>query len=446
MHVEHTGIEGLLVLRLDVHADNRGWFKEAWQREKMTAAGLPDFLPVQSNVAFNATAGTTRGLHAEPWDKLVTAGTGRFRGGWCDLREGSPTHGRTVSVEVGPDTAVFVPRGVANGYQTLEDATTYLYLVNDHWSPDAAYVNVSYRLIDWPLEPTEVSEKDLAHPPLADVPSVPPRRVLVTGADGQVGRALRKVLPEAEFVGRGEFDVADPPERPWRQYSAIVNAAAYTDVDAAENDRAAAWAANAQGPAKLARIAAENNLTLVQLSTDYVFDGDSGRPYAEDDPVGPLSVYGASKAAGEAAAATAPRHYIVRTSWVVGEGRNFVDTMRGLAERGVQPQVVHDQKGRPTFADELARGVAHLLRTQPEHGIYHLTGGGDEVGFDELAMAVYTGLHRDPDMVHPVSSGQYFAGKAHAPRPSRSTLSNAKIEATGFTPQNWRVGLALYLL
>lgn len=444
MHIENTGIEGLLVLRLDVHGDNRGWFKEAWQREKMTAAGLPDFRPVQSNVAFNATAGTTRGLHAEPWDKLVTVGTGRFRGGWCDLREGSPTHGRTVSVEVGPDTAVFVPRGVANGYQTLEDATTYLYLVNDHWSADAAYANVSYRLIDWPLEPTNVSAKDEAL--LLDAPSVPPRRILVTGADGQVGRALRKVLPEAEFLDRREFDITDPPARNWRQYSAIINAAAYTDVDAAETDRATAWAVNAQGPAALARIAAEHNLTLVQLSTDYVFDGTSDRAYTEEDPVGPLSVYGASKAAGEVAAATAPRHYIVRTSWVVGDGRNFVDTMRGLAERGVQPTVVHDQKGRPTFADDLARGVAHLLRTQPEYGVYHLTGGGDEVGFDELAMAVYTGLHRDPDMVHPVSSEQYFAGKAHAPRPSRSTLSTAKIEATGFVPQNWRLGLALYVL
>ncbi|QGU03623.1 dTDP-4-dehydrorhamnose reductase [Corynebacterium comes] len=446
MHIENTDIEGLMVLHLDVHADNRGWFRESWQRETMTALGLPDFRPVQSNVAFNAKAGTTRGLHAEPWDKLVTVGTGRVQGGWCDLREGSPTHGRTVSVEIARDVAVFVPRGVANGYQSLEDATTYLYLVNDHWSPDAAYVNVSLGLIDWPLEPTEVSEKDRTHPLLLDAPSVPPRRILVTGAEGQVGRALRKVLPEAEFVDRDEFDITDPPERPWRQYSAIINAAAYTAVDAAEEDRAPAWAVNAQGPAKLARIAAENNLTLVQLSTDYVFDGTAGRPYTEDDPVGPLSVYGASKAAGEAAAATAPRHYIVRTSWVVGDGKNFVDTMRDLAERDIQPQVVHDQKGRPTFSGDLARGIVHLLRTRPEYGIYHLTGGGDEVGFDELAMAVYTGLHRDPDMVHPVSSEQYFAGKAHAPRPSRSTLSTDKIEATGFVPQNWRVGLALYVL
>lgn len=437
-------IDGLLVLDLQVHEDERGWFKEAWQRARMTAEGLPDFRPVQSNVAFNATAGTTRGLHAEPWDKLVTVGTGRVQGGWCDLREGSPTYGATQTVEIGPGTAVFVPRGVANGYQVLEDATTYLYLVNDHWSPDAEYVNVSHELIDWPLAPVNLSAKDREL--TRELHPVAPRKVLVTGANGQVGRALRKMLPDAEFLTHDEFDVTAPPERNWRQYQAIVNCAAYTAVDRAETEAARAWAVNAHGPAQLARIAAENNLTLVHLSTDYVFDGDTDRPYTEDDPVAPLNVYGASKAAGEVAAQTAPRHYVVRTSWVVGEGRNFVDTMRGLAERDIRPQVVHDQKGRPTFASELAKGIRHLLTTQPEYGIYHLTGAGEEVGFDELAMAVYTGLHRDPDMVQPVTSERYFDGKAHARRPSISTLSTAKIEATGFVPQNWRVGLALYLL
>lgn len=437
-------IDGLQVLELTVHEDERGWFKEAWQRERMTAQGLPDFRPVQSNVAFNATRGTTRGLHAEPWDKLVTVGTGRVQGGWVDLREGSPTYGETFTVEIGPGTAVFVPRGVANGYQVLEDDTTYLYLVNDHWSLDAEYTNVSHRLIDWPLEPRNLSAKDAQL--TTELTPVKSRQVLVTGANGQVGRALRKVLPDAEFCTRDEFDVADPPARNWRQYAAIINCAAYTAVDAAESEAAQAWRVNAHGPARLARIAAEHNLTLVQLSTDYVFDGDTDRPYTEDDPVAPLNVYGASKAAGEAAAATAPRHYIVRTSWVVGEGRNFVDTMRGLAEREVRPQVVHDQKGRPTFAAELAKGIAHLLRERPEYGIYHLSNSGDEVGFDELAMAVYTGLHRDPDMVTPVSTQEYSQGKELARRPSISTLDLGKIEATGFVPQNWRVGLALYLL
>ena len=146
MKVQTTAIEGLLIVELDVHGDNRGWFKENWQREKMVAAGLPDFQPVQNNVSFNAEKGVTRGLHAEPWDKFVSVASGRVFGAWCDLREGSATFGQLVTNEIGPDTAVFVPRGVANGFQALEPCA-YSYLVNDHWSPDAA---VSYTHLTLP--------------------------------------------------------------------------------------------------------------------------------------------------------------------------------------------------------------------------------------------------------------------------------------------------------
>ncbi len=122
LSVEHTPIPGLLVLRLPVHGDDRGWFKENWQREKMTALGLPDFGPVQNNVSYNAARGTTRGIHAEPWDKYVSVVAGRVFGAWVDLREGA-SFGATHTVEIGPDVAVFVPRGVGNSYQALADGT-----------------------------------------------------------------------------------------------------------------------------------------------------------------------------------------------------------------------------------------------------------------------------------------------------------------------------------
>ena len=123
--VETTAIPGLLVVRLPVHADSRGWFKEGWQREKMTALGLPDFGPVQQNVSFNAARGATRGIHAEPWDKFVSVSTGRAFGAWVDLRAGE-TFGTTVHLELDPSVAVFVPRGVGNSYQTLEDGVAIL--------------------------------------------------------------------------------------------------------------------------------------------------------------------------------------------------------------------------------------------------------------------------------------------------------------------------------
>ena len=187
MHITETAIAGLLIIDLDVHGDNRGWFKENWQREKLTslAPELASFQPVQNNISFNH-AGATRGLHAEPWDKLVSVAQGRIFGAWCDLREGSESFGEVVTHEVGPETAVFVPRGVANGFQALEE-TSYCYLVNEHWSAEARYAAVNLNIVDWPLEPTEISEKDKQHPDLAEVSPMPARRILVTGANGGVG-------------------------------------------------------------------------------------------------------------------------------------------------------------------------------------------------------------------------------------------------------------------
>lgn len=445
MHITETAIPGLLIIDLDVHGDNRGWFKENWQREKLTglAPELASFQPVQNNISFNH-AGATRGLHAEPWDKLISVAQGKIFGAWCDLREGSESFGEVITHEIGPETAVFVPRGVANGFQALED-TSYSYLVNEHWSSEARYAAVNLDIVDWPMVPTEVSEKDKQHPSLEEVSPMPARRILVTGANGQLGRALKRLLGDAEFCSHADFDITNPPERNWKQYSTIINCAAYNDVNGAENDRAAAWAVNAEGPAKLARIAAENQITLVHVSSDYIFDG-ANEVHTEAELPSPLSAYGASKAAGDTAVQTAPQHYVIRTSWVFGDGENFMSTMRRLANKGVEPKVIHDQRGRPTFAEDLAKGIVHLLKSDADYGVYNLSNSGDTVGRDEIAMAVFIGLGHDPSEVTPVTTEQYreIAGP-EAPRPKESTFALDKVEATGFKPQNWRAALALYL-
>ena len=266
-------------------------------------------------------------------------------------------------------------------------------------------------------------------------------RILVTGANGQLGRALKCLLADAEFCSHADFDITDPPERNWKQYSTIINCAAYNDVNGAENDRAAAWAVNAEAPARLARIAAENQLTLVHVSSDYIFDG-TNEVHTEEELPSPLSAYGASKAAGDTAAQTAPQHYVIRTSWVFGDGENFMSTMRRLATQGVEPKVIHDQRGRPTFAEDLAKGIAHLLETEAPSGGYNLTSDGDAVGRDEIAMAVFVAIGGDPADVHPVTTEEYGV---EAPRPRESTLALDKIKATGFSPTNWRAALALYV-
>jgi dTDP-4-dehydrorhamnose reductase/dTDP-4-dehydrorhamnose 3,5-epimerase len=451
--VESTPIPGLVVVRLDVHEDNRGWFKENWQREKMTALGLPDFGPVQQNVAFNASRGTTRGVHAEPWDKLVSVATGRVFGAWVDLREG-PTFGTAFHLEVDPSLAVFVPRGVGNAYQTLDDATSYTYLVNEHWRPGRTYDALDLGdptvAIPWPipLAEADVSDKDRTNPALGEVTPLPPRRTLVLGGRGQLGRAIRASFPDAMLADFEDLDLTDPAAVeawPWHAHDLVINAAAYTAVDAAESaeGRRAAWAANARAPAILARMARDHGLTLVHFSTDYVFDGTIAE-HDETEPPSPLGVYGQSKAAGDLAVATAPRHYLIRTSWVVGGGANFVRTMQSLAADGVSPAVVSDQVGRLTFTSELARATRHLVETGATYGTYHVTNSGPPMSWADVAAEVFRLSGRDPGDVTPVTTAEYARGKALAPRPGNSTLALGKIRATGLEPEDALVALRRY--
>ncbi|HEY5978961.1 MAG TPA: bifunctional dTDP-4-dehydrorhamnose 3,5-epimerase family protein/NAD(P)-dependent oxidoreductase [Microlunatus sp.] len=454
--VSSTAIDGLRVIGLDVRADNRGWFKENWQRAKMVALGLPDFAPVQNNVSFNTVAGATRGIHAEPWDKLVSVVHGRIFGAWVDLRPGVG-FGRVVTAELGPDTAVFVPRGVGNAFQTLEDHTVYSYLVNDHWSLAAKDSYTFCNLADetlaiaWPipLERAELSEADRNHPRLTDVSPMRPPRRLVLGAGGQLGRALLAAWPAATGLTRADLDVSDPAAVAafdFSDFGVVVNAAAYTAVDVAETaaGRRDAWAANVTAVSALSRAAREHRTTLVQISSDYVFDG-TVESHGENEPFSPLGVYGQTKAAGDAVVETVPRHYLLRTSWVIGERKNFVATMASLADRGVAPSVVADQFGRLTFTDEIVAAIDHLLAVDAPYGTYNVSNGGPVTSWAEIAKAVYAARGQDPATVTEVTAEAYGRGKELAPRPRHSALDLTKITATGFVPRPAADRLTEYL-
>jgi dTDP-4-dehydrorhamnose 3,5-epimerase len=174
LKVKESPIPGLFEIDLVVHGDVRGWFKENYQAAKLEALGLPHFEVVQNNFSYNIEKGVTRGLHAEPWEKFISLANGRVFCAWVDLRQGE-SFGKTFTLELNPGKAVFVPRGVANSYQTLEENVTYTYLVNAHWSAEAKYAAAN--LFDpeigitWPIpqEQAVVSEKDLANPLLKDV-------------------------------------------------------------------------------------------------------------------------------------------------------------------------------------------------------------------------------------------------------------------------------------
>jgi dTDP-4-dehydrorhamnose 3,5-epimerase len=472
LRVEGTGIEGLKVVELPVHGDARGWFKENWQRAKMCALGVPDMRVVQNNVSFNAGRGVTRGVHAEPWDKFVSVATGSVFGAWVDLRQGSPTYGRVFTCTLDPSRAIYVPRGVGNSFQALEDGTAYTYLVDAHWSAGlrGTYTFVSLADpalgIEWPIPLSEatLSEADRHHPYLKDVVPMAPKRTLVTGCDGQLGRAVRAlaegrgIASTFDFRDIDEFDLSDPAAYgsiDWGLYGTVVNCGAYTAVDRAETPegRVAAWAANATGPALLARTCAEHGMTLVHVSSDYVFDG-TREIHDESEPLSPLSAYGQSKAAGDLAVAGCPRHYILRSSWVIGDGRNFVRTMVGLSNRVADPDekleqvtVVDDQLGRLTFTRDMAAAILHLLDSHAPYGTYDCTGSGAVKSWADIARACFEAANGNGDAVRPVSTAEYYARAKGpiAPRPAHSALDLSKLEATGFSMPDWEQELATYL-
>jgi dTDP-4-dehydrorhamnose 3,5-epimerase len=472
LRAEETGIEGLKVVELAVHGDSRGWFKENWQRAKMVALGIPDLRVVQNNVSFNAERGVTRGVHAEPWDKFISVGCGSVFGAWVDLRQGSETYGRVYTTRLDPSRAIYVPRGVGNSFQALEDGAVYTYLVDAHWSAELkktyTFVNLADPAlgIDWPIPLSEatLSEADKGHPMLADIVPMAPRRTLVTGCNGQLGRAVRALAEERgvsgtfDFCDIDTFDFSDPAQYDaydWDLYGTVINCGAYTAVDRAESPegRLSAWAANATGPALLARTCAEHGITLVHISSDYVFDG-TREVHDEAEPLSPLSVYGQSKAAGDLAVSNCPRHYVLRSSWVIGDGRNFARTMVGLSDRVADPEdklervtVVDDQLGRLTFTRDMAAAIFHLLDSHAPYGTYDCTGSGAVRSWADIARACFEAANGNGDRVVPVSTAEYYAGAAGpvAPRPVHSALDLSRLEATGFSMPDWEGELREYL-
>jgi len=180
------------------------------------------------------------------------------------------------------------------------------------------------------------------------------------------------------------------------------------------------------------------------VSSDYVFDGVVEQ-HTEEELFSPLGVYGQTKAAGDALVSTLPRHYIVRTSWVIGDGNNFVKTMASLADRGIEPAVVDDQYGRLTFTDDLAAGIAHLVGTEAPFGTYNLSSDGPVQTWADLARDVFAARGRPRNAVRSVSTDVYGAGKQLAPRPRHSVLALNKIIATGFRPRSGPELLQEYL-
>ena len=275
--------------------------------------------------------------------------------------------------------------------------------------------------------------------------------IFIVGANGQLGRALRQQYPEAQFADIDDMDITDRQSVEsfdWSGISIVLNAAAFTNVDGAETPegRLAAWKVNASAVANLTRVCRTHNMTLVHISSDYVFDGTK-EPHYESEDFSPLSVYGASKAAGDLLVEQLDRFYLLRTTWVIGEGKNFVRTMLGLAEKNISPTVVDDQIGRLTFTSELVRIIDHLLSTEAPFGTYNTTNDGPLESWADITRRIFKLAGRDDLTVTNTTTAEYFAGKdGIAPRPLGSNMSLDKLHSTGFTSRNWVDDLSEYLV
>jgi dTDP-4-dehydrorhamnose reductase len=279
-----------------------------------------------------------------------------------------------------------------------------------------------------------------------------PARIVITGAGGQVGRFLG-----AELTARGrdllactsvQWDITDPAagDDIVAPGDVVINCAALTAVDVAEAEPARAHAVNATGAGNVARACAARGARLVHISTDYVFGGDfdgAPRPYDVDDPVGPRSVYGRSKLAGERAVHDAlPDATVVRTAWVyTGVGSDFVATMRRLESERDQIEVVADQTGSPTYVADLAGALLQIADDPGAPPLLHVVNTGPASRY-ELARAVFAGSGADPERVRPVSTEKH---PWPAPRPVYSALSTARFDARYRPLRSWQDGLGAAL-
>lgn len=268
-------------------------------------------------------------------------------------------------------------------------------------------------------------------------------RLVVTGARGQLGRALLDRAPDARGYGHADLDITDldAVRAVLKPGDVVINCAAYTAVDQAETDTATACAINARGPMVLAVACGEIGARLIQVSTDYVFPGTGTRPYEPKDRTGPTTVYGKSKLAGEQAVEDLLPHtgQIVRTAWVyTGGSGDFVATMLRLERERETIEVVDDQIGSPTYAPDLAAALAELAEHPDAPRILHATNAGQASWF-ELARAVFEGIGADPERVRPCPTSAF---PRPAPRPAYSVLSGTSWAAAGLSPlRPWREAL-----
>ncbi len=274
---------------------------------------------------------------------------------------------------------------------------------------------------------------------------------LILGAGGQLGRALCAQFPTAIALTREDFDVSHDlayGSIDWSTVGTVINASAYIDIDGAETETGSleAWNTNVVGVGKLARVCEDNGITLVHISSVYVLDGETDGEANEEIAVGPLSLYGESRIAGDALVSLVTQHLIVRTSWLIADDDDLNRTLQRMTSQAGFGDSTNLQRGRPTLTSELSKATKHLLDNSVPWGTYNVTNSGDVVTWAELVGEVRAraGATRNRIDSTQTANVNYVDGKddqLRAPRPRNVALDLGKIRATGYEPADWRVAL-----
>lgn len=449
---------GIYILEPKVFGDHRGWFMEAYSKQKINELGINiDF--VQDNHSFSANKGTLRGLHFQlnpkAQAKLVRCSRGTILDVAVDIRKGSPSYKKWLAVELSEKNKrqLLIPKGFAHGYLTLTDDVEVQYKADESYAPE---YDRSIRFddteigIEWGIEKPILSQKDLNAPQLKDSDANFSIKVLITGANGQLGYDVVKRLNvlgiKALGVGRDDFDITNKNQI--EEYvlktkpDVVVHCAAYTAVDKAENEKEKCYKINVEGTRNVVEACKKIDAKMVYISTDYVFDGEGDESKPEDNLTNPINYYGYSKQQGEILVRELlDKYFIIRTSWVYGKnGSNFVKTMLQLAQFKNEINVVNDQIGAPTYTVDLAGLICDMIQTT-KYGTYHGVNEG-YCSWYELALAIFE-IEGIKIRVNPLPTSEYIT---KAKRPLNSKLSKDNLVNNGFTKLPvWKDALMRYL-
>jgi dTDP-4-dehydrorhamnose 3,5-epimerase len=321
--IQRLPISGLNLIQLDLRIDARGWFAETWQSIKFAELGLADFFPIQSNVSSNEEVGTTRGLHAEPWNKLVTITSGSAFAAWVDLREGTE-FGKSFFLDLRPGMSVFIPAGVANGFQTTSPNTTYNYLVDGHWTSNSSYTMLNAFdpeiAIPWPItfQNSTISPKDAVLGSFSQVSAIVARPLVLLGSNGRLGRSLSKQFPEASrpsknqlmsALERGTINDLVP------RGGFVLNASVYKirDQCSGEQEYSHAIKVNYHLVQRLSEAANLSLATLIHFADDHFLDNEGQNLDKKTRLPIPIDKYGVTRLLGELAGQKAKLYHVVRT-------------------------------------------------------------------------------------------------------------------------------------